>query len=252
MGVHRLELAFRSDTGHVRSSNQDRVAVDATHGALVLADGMGGHRAGEVASRIAADRALAELRVAQAESVADTMAGLLRIGQAVEAANQALLDTCAARPELNGMGTTMVVAAFRDHRLFYAHVGDSRLYRIRFGRMRRLTHDHSLIQRMVDEGVFLNRTEARQAGVPDNVLTRGLGLQHHAEVDVGDALLESGDTYLVCSDGLHGLISDNDIARILRDPGGDLEAQAQQLLDAALAAGGVDNISLILARPVLD
>ena len=101
---------------------------------------------------------------------ARTMAGLLRIGQAVEAANQALLDTCIARPELNGMGTTMVVAAFRDHRLFYAHVGDSRLYRIRFGRMRRLTHDHSLIQRMVDEGVFLNRSEAREAG--DEALRR--------------------------------------------------------------------------------
>ena len=219
----KVLTAFTNRLGN-RGSNQDRCLVlERSDRVLVaVADGMGGHRAGEVASRIAADRALAELRVAQAESVADTMAGLLRIGQAVEAANQALLDTCIARPELNGMGTTMVVAAFRDHRLFYAHVGDSRLYRIRFGRMRRLTHDHSLIQRMVDEGVFLNRTEARQAGVPDNVLTRGLGLQHHAEVDVGDALLESGDTYLVCSEGLHGLISDNDIARILRDPGGDL------------------------------
>ena len=251
MGAHQLEIAYRSDTGHVRACNQDRVVVDAACGVLVLADGMGGHRAGEVASEIAADRALAELRVAQSASVADTTAGLLRVGHAVEAANQALLDTCVARPELSGMGTTMVVGAFRDNRLFYAHVGDSRLYRIRFGRMRRLTHDHSLIQRMVDEGVFLNRAEARQAGIPDNVLTRGLGLHDQAEVDVGDALLEAGDTYLACSDGLHGLISDADIARILRDPAGDLESQAQQLLDAALAAGGVDNVSLILARPLL-
>jgi protein phosphatase len=252
MGAHRLEIAFRSDVGLVRTSNQDRVAVDPTCGALVLADGMGGHRAGEVASRIAADRALAELRTAQTQSVADKMAGLLRVGHVVEMANQALLDACAERPELSGMGTTMVVAAFRDGRLFYAHVGDSRLYRVRLGRMRRLTHDHSLVQRLIDDGVFLNRAEARQAGIGENVLTRSLGMQQQADVDVGDALIETGDTYLICSDGLHGLVPDSEIARILRDPAGDLEAQAQALLNAALGAGGNDNVSLILARPLLD
>jgi protein phosphatase len=115
--------------------------------------------------------------------------------------------------------------------------------------MRRLTRDHSLIQRMIDDGVFLNRVEARAAGIRDNVLTRSLGMQRKADVDVGDALLEIGDTYLICSDGLHGLVSDANIARILRDPDGDLEDQAQALVDAALTAGGNDNISAILARP---
>jgi protein phosphatase len=252
MGAHRLIAATRCHTGLVRRHNQDQVAFDLDHGATVLADGMGGHRAGDVASRVATERALAELVVAQRESVADTMAGLLRIGQAVEAANEAILDTCAAQPELHGMGTTLVVAAFRDRRVFYAHVGDSRLYRVRFGRIRRLTRDHSLIQRVVDDGVFLNRDAAREAGIRDNVLTRSLGLQRQAEVDVGNSALEPGDTYLICSDGLHGAVTDVEIARLLRDPDGDLESQAEALLDAALAAGGSDNISLILARPLVD
>jgi protein phosphatase len=252
MGAHRLDLASRCHTGLVRRYNQDEVAFDIELGAAVLADGMGGHRAGEVASRIAAQRALDELVAAQRDAVTDTAAGLSRIGRAVEAANEALLDTCDAQPELHGMGTTLVVTAFRDRRVFYAHVGDSRLYRVRFGRMRRLTHDHSLIQRMVDDGVFLSREAARAAGIRDNVLTRSLGLQRQAEVDVGDGVLEAGDTYLICSDGLHGLVSDNDIARLLRDPQGDLETQAQSLLDAALNAGGADNVSLVLIRPVLD
>ncbi len=251
MTVHTLELATRSHVGLVRSCNQDMLAVESELGVVVLADGMGGHRAGEVASRIAVDAALADLTAAQGEPEADTMASLLRVGHAVEVANKALLDACGRRPELSGMGTTVVIAAFRNRRVYFAHVGDSRLYRIRFGRMRRLTRDHSLIQRMIDDGVFLNRSEAREAGIRDNVLTRSLGMQRQADVDVSDAPLEQGDTFLICSDGLHGLISDSEIARILRDPEGEIEAQAQALLDAALAAGGTDNVSLVLARPVL-
>ncbi|MGB5199006.1 MAG: hypothetical protein WBR56_03805, partial [Sedimenticolaceae bacterium] len=165
---------------------------------------------------------------------------------------RALSEMCDVHPELSGMGTTLVVAVFRDGQVFYAHVGDSRLYRVRYGRMRRLTRDHSLIQRMIDDGVFVNRASAREAGIRDNVLTRSLGIQREAEVDVGSAVLEVGDTYLMCSDGLHGLRPDSAIARILRDPRGDLEQQVQSLVDAALTAGGHDNISAILARPRLD
>jgi protein phosphatase len=105
---------------------------------------------------------------------------------------------------------------------------------------------------MIDEGVFLNRTEARAAGIRDNVLTRSLGMQRQAEVDVGDAVIEPGDTFLICSDGLHGLIPDAEISRILRDPEGDLEDQVEKLVEAALSAGGNDNVSAILARPKLN
>jgi len=177
------------------------------------------------------------------------MESLMRVGEAAEFANRALLEKSAKHPELRGMGTTVVLAIFREGRVFYAHVGDSRLYRVRFGRMRRLTRDHSLIQQLIDDGVFINRNAAREGGVKDNILTRSLGMGQQAEVDVGDAVLEAGDTYLFCSDGLHNLVPDNIIAKILRDPEGDLEEQAQALTDAALGAGGNDNISIILARP---
>jgi protein phosphatase len=109
-----------------------------------------------------------------------------------------------------------------------------------------------LIQQVVDDGTFLNRRAAREAGVGQHILTRSLGVQSNADVDVGDAVLESSDTYLFCSDGLHGLVPDDIIARILRDPNGDLEEQAQTLIDTALQAGGNDNVSIILARPLLD
>ena len=252
MAVHPIQLATRTHTGLVRSCNQDWLQVDADLGIAVLADGMGGHRAGEVASRVAVEAALDVLLPAQREAKADDDAASRRsVGQAAEVANTALLDMCGSHPELSGMGTTLVLALFRDGQIFYAHVGDSRLYRVRYGRMRRLTHDHSLIQRMIDDGMFINRAAAREAGIRDNVLTRSLGMQRQAEVDVGSAVLEVGDTYLICSDGLHGLVPDNVIARILRDPHGDLEQQVQGLVDAALAAGGNDNISIILARPAL-
>jgi protein phosphatase len=252
MSVNPIELAVRTHQGLVRVSNQDAFRVDPELGIVVLADGMGGHRSGEVASRIAVEAALADLLPAQRDDRdRDATEGQLQAGHSVEVANQALLDMCQVHPELSGMGTTIVLATFRKGRIYHAHVGDSRLYRVRYGRMRRLTRDHSLIQQMIDDGVFLNRTEAREAGVRDNVLTRSLGMQRQAEVDVGDALLEAGDTYLLCSDGLHGMLPDSQIARILRDPRGDLEQQVQELIDTALAAGGNDNVTAILARPRL-
>lgn len=252
MAVHAIALATRTHLGLVRKSNQDWLDVDAELGLAVLADGMGGHRGGEVASRVAVSAVMEALVPAQREDRADDVESLLRVGEAAEFANRTVLQAAAGHAELQGMGTTLVVAMFRGGRIFFSHVGDSRLYRIRYGRMRCLTRDHSLIQRMIDEGLFLNRAEARKAGVRENVLTRGLGLQAQAEVDVGDAVIEVGDTYLLCSDGLHCCVPDTAISRILRDPKGNLEEQAQALLDAALAAGGQDNVSVVLARPLLD
>jgi protein phosphatase len=251
MAITPLDVAIRTHVGLVRSSNQDWLHADADLGILVLADGMGGHRGGEVASQLAVQAVIDALMPAQREDVADDMESLMRVGEAADFANRLLLETSQAKPELKGMGTTVVLAIFRGGRIFYAHVGDSRLYRVRYGRMRRLTRDHSLIQQLIDDGVFLNRHEAREGGVKDNILTRSLGMEFRAEVDVGDALLAVNDTYLFCSDGLHSLVPDDIIARILRDPEGDLENQAQTLTDAALSAGGKDNISVILARPRL-
>lgn len=250
----KVDLATRTHQGLVRKHNQDWIEVDAELGVLVLADGMGGHRSGEVASRVAAEAAAAELLSAQRKGSddPDDDEHRQRVSRSVEAANQALMDMCTVHPELKGMGTTLVTAIFCGGQIFYSHVGDSRLYRVRYGRIRRLTRDHSLIQRVIDDGVFLNRSEAREAGIRDNVLTRSLGMQRQTEIDVGSAVLEAGDTYLICSDGLHGMVSDADISRLLRDASGDLEEQAQSLIDAALRVGGRDNVSVILARPRQD
>jgi protein phosphatase len=251
MSVHALSLATCTHQGLVRSTNQDYLKVDGKLGIAILADGMGGHRGGEVASRVAVEAAFEDLKASQYEGQSDETQSQLRVGHSLEAANRALFNMTELYPELTGMGTTLVAAIFREECIYYGHVGDSRLYRVRYGRLRRLTRDHSLIQRMIDEGVFMNRNEAHEAGIRDNILTRSLGMQHNADIDLGGNVLEAGDTYLICSDGLHGCITDTTIARILRDPNGDIEQQAQALVDAALAQGGPDNVSVVLARPLL-
>lgn len=247
----RIAFATQTHKGLVRTRNQDSLLVDAGRGIVILADGMGGHRAGEVASRLAVEAAMHDLRASAVDDgEGDGTAWLMQVGHAVETANRLLVEKSSSDPELQGMGTTVVLALFRGGRIYHAHVGDSRLYRIRYGRLRRLTRDHSLIQRMIDEGIFANKAAAREAGIRDNVLTRSLGMQLQTEVDVGDSLAEPGDTYLFCSDGLHGTLPDSEIARIVRDPAGDLADQAQALTEAALAAGGSDNVSVVLARPL--
>ena len=246
--VNAMEMVERSHIGKVRKLNQDRVAIHNQLGILVLADGMGGHVAGEVASELAVETTMSELIPAQREDSADELESQLRIGQAVETANEALLAKVERYPKLKGMGTTIVAAIFRGDRIFYAHVGDSRLYRLRSGRIRRLTKDHSLVQQMIDNGVFKTKSEANRAGIGDNVLTRSLGHIRSVEVDVSDSQLEPEDIYLSCSDGLCGKVPDAQISRIMRDAGDNLERMADDLLNAALNSGGNDNISIILAR----
>lgn len=249
MTVHPLEVACRTHVGRVRRQNEDSLVAMADRGLVAVADGMGGHEAGEVASRLAIDSLVRELLPAQVKDSGDELESLLRIGQAVEAANQAIQDEVVHQPQLHGMGTTLVAALYRQGRIFYAHVGDSRLYRLRDGRLERLTRDHSLIQQVVDQGDFASRAEARRAGIRDSVLTRSLGIHREVEVDVGDAPLRAGDLFLLCSDGLNGELGDATLRDILLDHEYDLEAAAEHLQNAALASGGRDNVTLILARP---
>ncbi len=249
MTVHPLELAFRTHVGRVRQQNEDSMVAMPEQGLVAVADGMGGHQAGEVASRLAIDTLMSELLPAQVRDSGDELESLLRIGQAVEAANQAIQEEVQHQPNTHGMGTTLIVAIFRQGRVFYAHVGDSRLYRLRDGGLERLTRDHTLIQHVVDQGEFANYAEARQAGIRDSVLTRSLGVHPEVEADVGDTPLRAGDLFLLCSDGLNGQISDKLMRDILRANENDLETAAERLQSAALRAGGRDNITLILARP---
>lgn len=252
MSVNSLELAARTHVGRVRHHNEDSHAFNANLGMFVLADGMGGHRAGEVASRVAVDAATEYLERIQKENEVDELESLYYAGQATQYANDAIILAVDEDPALHGMGTTLVVAMFRYGRIFYSHVGDSRLYRWRDGDFRQLTRDHSLIQKMVDTGLFPSIEDARLAGVGDNVLTRSLGLSPDVEIDVGDQSLQAGDIYLSCSDGLSGPVHDDTMARILEDTDGDLDLAADALVQLALDGGGHDNITLILARPLLN
>jgi len=242
-----MDCAFRTHVGKVRAHNEDFLLCLGDLGVMVLGDGMGGHRAGEVASKIAVEAAASELLAAQQADCAGELESLMCVGQAGESASEAVFSAVEQSPELQGMGTTLVLAMFREERVFFAHVGDSRLYRLRDGRLRSLTRDHSLVQELLDSGLFGSREEAAEAGIGDNILTRSVGLDRHVEVDVGDVELQPGDRFLLCSDGLCGKVADSLIGELLGQ-GDDLDRIADALLQAALDAGGRDNISLIVAR----
>lgn len=247
MTVHAMECAHRSHVGLVRKQNEDYLACFDRLGLLVLGDGMGGHTAGEVASRLAVETAAEALMPVQQEDRADDLESLMYVGRAVEQANRAVIDAVVGRPELEGMGTTLVLAMFRQQRLFYSYVGDSRLYRLRDRQLRQLTRDHSLVQELIDHGLFASLQEARKAGIGENILTRSIGLNPDVEVDVGDHELFEDDLYLLCSDGLCGKVEDHQIESIMLGSN-DVEQIADQLQQAALDIGGRDNISLIVAR----
>lgn len=246
MNLLPIHAVVRSDKGRVREINEDSVSVMETHGLVVLADGMGGYNAGEVASSLAVETITTTmLRFYEAHK---TLPSAI-IGSAVEAANESILSSMLAEPDYEGMATTVVVALFEQNRVHYGHVGDSRLYRLRDGELEQLTRDHSMIQLLVDEGMFDSIQEAQDAGVKNNVLTRGLGIQEMIEVDVGVADLAPGDIFLLCSDGLSNMVPHRDMVAILTGADGNMEHAAQHLLDTALHNGGLDNISLVLVCP---
>jgi protein phosphatase len=170
--------------------------------------------------------------------------------EAMHGVNQAIHELSCQSPEYQGMGTTVVVALFQSDTLLYAHVGDSRLYRLREGCLEQLTTDHTLIQEIVNFGDFATLEEARLAGVPPNVLTRAFGAESEVMVDLAETELQAGDLYLFCSDGLTNMVTDNQIQTILDIEEGDLMKINGQLIELANEMGGLDNISVILARVV--
>lgn len=252
MRVNQLELASSTHVGLVREGNEDALLSSAEQGFVLVADGMGGHRAGEVASQLAVETAAEILSKVQRDDKADELESLLWIGQSVEAANRTICAAAERQPAWRGMGTTLVAAMFRGNHIFYAHVGDSRLYRLRNGVLRQLTRDHSLVQQLLDDGTCLSREQAHEMGIGDNVLTRSLGLDPDVEVDIGDNALQADDLYLFCSDGLTGPLPNGQIRDILRARGRRLQSMAAELLDAALNQGARDNVTLVLARPRLN
>lgn len=238
-----IQIVSLSHRGRVRDINEDAVATLPEQGAVILADGMGGYNAGEVASRLAVDTIGSYIRDDALPPARQPI-----LVPAVAAANQALFRAVEVSPELEGMATTIVAGLFLEGRLYYAHVGDSRIYRIRDGRMSQLTRDHSMIQELVDQGMFESVDEARAAGVKNNVLMRGLGIEPLVQVDESVIDVQAGDLFLFCSDGLSNMVSEQEMAGIFAATEMDIQQMGEQLLQRALENGGLDNVSLVLVR----
>ena len=248
-----LEIVLRTDTGRVREHNEDAVFANPHLGFVVLADGMGGYNAGEVASSMATTRLASELEsalAARAPHANDGPGGEAFAGQclrdAVADANAAIFQAAQDEAGYAGMGTTLVAALFFDDRVAVAHVGDSRLYRLRDGTLSLLTHDHSLLQEQIDSGL-LSAEEARHS-LNRNLVTRALGVDPLVEVDLAEYLVLPDDLYLLCSDGLNDMVPDEEIALALQTLSGHLELAATQLVEMANDQGGRDNVSVILVK----
>lgn len=244
---HRLKFAWRTDTGRVRAQNEDAVSVHPDSRLVVIADGIGGARAGEIASGYAAQVVSDSFRDGE-PLPADKDEALRRARDAVKAANRVIWDSAQATPGYAGMGTTVVVGYAGPDWLVFAHVGDSRLYRLRDGELEQLTRDHSLIQEVVDQGFFPSLEDAQRYGVNANILTRGLGTANPVAVDTGDVDLRPGDLYLFCTDGLTGMVTDDGIRRTLLTEGDGLDRLSAILIDLACEGGGLDNITVALMQ----
>jgi protein phosphatase len=249
----KLEMAGVTDVGRKRDHNEDTIVTDPTLGLAVLADGMGGYKAGEVASALAANVLLDEvrrgLRKRDASSVDEetgyTRASLV-IRDAINRANDSIFQAAQQQPQCQGMGTTLVSLLFHDNQVSVGHVGDSRLYRVRGEEIEQLTVDHSLMQELVDRG-FYTPEEARR-NVQKNLVTRAVGVDPTVNADLQEEPALPGDLYLLCSDGLSDLVDDGDIYLTLTRYGANLPEAAQRLVELANARGGTDNVSVILIR----
>ena len=242
-----LEYFSATDTGRARNNNEDSVAVDEASHLVVLADGMGGYNAGEVASGMATSFIKTELGrwLAEASDNASDTDVRRAMDICVDNANRAIFNAANSNPQYAGMGTTLVVGVFRDGRLLMGHVGDSRGYRLRGGRLAQITHDHSLLQEQIDSGLITAEQAAFSAN--KNLVTRAVGVEDTVllETHLHDVL--PGDTYLLCSDGLSDMLDDESIAQLLQSSDALTEVAAA-LVDAANDAGGKDKISVVLAR----
>lgn len=243
-----LEVAAVTDAGSVRQYNEDSIAVDVENGILALADGMGGHRAGETASRMATEVLMSTLADAMAELGPDAPehAPLPAIEQSIIRANEAIYHAGRSDPKYRGMGTTLALAVFFDNRVTLAHVGDSRIYRVRAGKLRLLTRDDSLLRDQVELGV-ISAAEASQSH-NRSLVTRALGIAAGVSPHVVQDAVLPGDLYLLCSDGLNDLVEDADIELIMASLAVNLPLAAQHLVQTAKDNGGFDNVSVILAK----
>ncbi len=249
----KLSTALLSDIGRVRTNNEDAVAEDISLGLLVLADGMGGYNAGEIASGITIATVLDTARREWKSLVkggVDASTGYtneaLMLRNAIETAHTMIYHVSQSQPQCAGMGTTVVTCMLHNDKLSIAYVGDSRLYRLRNNRLEQLTHDHSLLEELIARGHY-SRPEAMKL-VRKNIVTRALGVEPEVSVDIIEETAEIGDIVLICSDGLTDMVDDETIRLTLVKYADNLDAAARQLVDTANERGGRDNTSVALAR----
>ena len=272
----KLKIVELTDVGMVRDHNEDYISSDVRLGVAVLADGMGGLNAGEVASSMSVHLLMEKLSnfvkgesapetaekidlevdeahgadqvdgPAQVEEESELSVQSIAVKTAVEQANSAVFHVSQTQPQCQGMGTTIVALLFYDNKVSIAHIGDSRTYRLRDSELSQITKDHSFVQELMDKGLY-TKEEARSSS-QKNVVTRALGIAPTVEVEVHEHAVEAGDLYLVCSDGLTDLVTDENIGASVRQFGKDLEGLAEHLVKVANAGGGKDNISIILVK----
>ena len=249
----KISFAELTDTGRVRDHNEDAIGTNADIGLMVLADGMGGYNAGEVASGIAVQivtELASEAAIREELNDIDPHSGLMRqsiiLRDAVYRSNKIIFQTAQSQTHCEGMGTTIVACMFYDDKVSIAHVGDSRAYRLRDGKLDQMTLDHSLLQELVDRG-FYSEEEA-QRSTNRNYVTRALGVEPTVEVEVHEYEVLPDDVYLLCSDGLPDMVEDDDIHLTISTFNASLDVVGQQLIDLANDHGGRDNISVMLAQ----
>lgn len=248
---HAVPLHFdyvaSSDMGRLRTNNEDAVRSVPERGMLVLADGMGGHNAGEVASGMAVNLISEQLSAWMQENPGASLRELRRaMAICVDNANRAIFEAANTRNECRGMGTTLVMAIVYHGEVVLGHAGDSRAYRWRGGKLQQLTRDHSLLQEQIDSGL-LTSEEAALSG-NHNLVTRALGVEDIVLLDVQCRSLADGDMYLLCSDGLTDMLTDGEVATVMAEAAHDAQLCARRLIEEANTHGGRDNVSVALLR----
>lgn len=254
MGVlEALEIVSLTNPGMVRSHNEDSVGCEPASGLVVLADGMGGYNAGEVASGIAVSVVTSEIPlrlqatnpIDRDEASGEELAVLL-LRDSIQKANLSIFHASNSQPQYVGMGTTIIAGLFYDNRVAVAHVGDSRMYRLRGETLQVITRDHSLLQEQIDGGII--SVEDARLSKNKNLVTRAVGIDAKvaSEIHVHDVLI--GDIYMFCSDGLNDMVEDEDIQSVLYAAQGNLPLAAEQLVQMANDNGGRDNVSVILVK----
>lgn len=242
-----LEFFCATDVGRARDNNEDSVALDETVSLAVLADGMGGYNAGEVASQMLTSFIRAELGRWLKESGTGASAGDVRRAMdiCVDNANRAIFNAANTNPRYAGMGTTLVLGVFREEGLLLGHVGDSRAYRLRGGQLTQITRDHSLLQEQLDAGLLTPEEAVFSSN--KNLVTRAVGVEDAVMLELHLHETQPGDIFLFCSDGLSDMLDDDALCQLLINHPSLSEA-AQALIDGANDMGGRDNIALVLTR----